>query len=208
MADENTDTNTDDTTTSERPPVVSRTAYEKALNEKRSAAAKAAEYEGRLAEYEAAEQQRKDEAARKAEDWGKLEEGYQSKLQEANAQLQEREAKLTAIERAQRRGVFADAIVEAAGVSNRTAVMKLLPALGLEDDAPEEYGKAEIANAIKALEGVVPELFVSDSTTRKPPPGGGRMPDRDSPEYWKGLAQQDSKRGPMTAYEAAKGPQR
>lgn len=124
---------------------------------------------------------------------------------EVSSQLEAAQAEIALRDTLKRRGSFAKAIASEAGLANRDAVERLLPSLGLENDAPESYGKAEVSAAIKALEGVVPELFVSNSTTRKPPPGGGRAPDPNSDEFWREQAKRDNQRGPATAYEAAKG---
>lgn len=194
----------------DEPPsaTVSRDAYDKLLGQRKGDRARLQELETELAEYRSAREEAEAAKAREAEDWGKLEEQLKAENAKTAKERDEALGQLQAELTSRRRRTFAEAMAKQGGVENIRAVERLLPTLGLEDDAPESFDEAAVKKAIKALERDVPQLFGGESTTRKPPPGGGRGLDRDSPEYWREQGRRDTQHGPLDAYEAAKGQKR
>lgn len=169
--------------------------------------AKAKAHETRLAELEAAEAERATQLEMSKGEWDKLSARQQKALDAERARADKAEAELGARIKGDRRSSFAEAIASTAKVGNVRAVAMLLPSLGLEDDAPESYGKAEIKAATEALRSVAPELFATTTNpSPKPPPGGGIRPnDPNDPDFYRKLAHARSTSGPSSAYSKARG---
>ena len=129
-----------------------------------------------------------------------------TKNRDLQEQLDEAIGKLDGAAKDKRQGTFLEAIMKEGGISNRAVAAALLPTLGLEDVAPENFTKRDVKDARKALHATAPELFGQAAGDSPPPPGGGKTPvDPDSDEYFAAKAKAFSSGQMSTAYEQATG---
>jgi hypothetical protein len=177
---------------------------ERTIKDRNAWKQKATEASAKLAEIEAERQKHAEERDRAAGDWSKVEQRYQRQIAEMQAQLDEVTGKLTERDKGDRRSKFAAAIAADGNVGNVRLVERLLPTLGLEDDAPEAFNKLDVKDALKRLQADAPELFGKNNAI-KPPPGGGERPPDNQHDHWKQKAAARSSGGLSSGYAAATG---
>ena len=159
----------------------------------------------KLSEYESKERKLAEERERAAGDWKAVEARYQTDLRGRDETIEGLRAELEGLKRGTRQRGFVDRIMTDGKLSNRELVEAMLPRLGLEDDAPENFTDGDVRKALKALQGKAPELFGTKSTIKPPPGGGGQQPEKGTDEYFKKLAEARSTRGVSAAYDKARG---
>lgn len=176
-----------------------------ARSERDKAKAEAKELRAKLTEFEKAQRTAAEAKEREAGDFKAIEARYQTQIRDLQEQLEARSAELEGLHRGTRQRGFVDAIMGEAGVTNRVLVEALLPRLGLDDDAPAEFTKRDVTEAVKALRSKAPEMFQGTNNPKPPPGSGQREPDRSSPEYWRDRGRRATEGGTNPAYAAATG---
>ncbi len=206
MADENTEGAGVEADAADGGDTRTNDEQRKAFAERDKAKGEARELKTRLAQYEAKERDEATAKERQAGDWSKLEQRYKKDLEQVTAERDEALGKLADLDKGGRRAKFAEAIVAEAKGGNVRTVSKLLPTLGLEDDAPESFNTLDVKKALKAFNADHPELFSKAPPTIKPAPGSGnRPPDPNTAEHWKQKAGERSQRSLGTSYLNATG---
>lgn len=137
-----------------------RDAAKAKLREREDKAAENAELKARLAEYEAAKEAAAIEDEKKRNDFSAQAERLKKEIEAREKRAAEAEAKLAAREKRDRESALVDAVAGKAGVS-RPIVMGLLRVAAESgfDNAPAELDDDMVADAIKKLRELEPELI-------------------------------------------------